>query len=126
MDGVVNFLRILLISDSQVFACFWLFACDLNLPLHSVMPSFGFDQLLFCFASLDAALLVLLIFACSSFAFVRLLMFEERANGARYFKIGKATSLPSWIKQFGPCEQVVHDVHVDSQMALKREKELRK
>lgn len=90
------------------------------------MPSFGFDQLLFCFASLDAALLVLLIFACSSFAFVRLLMFEERANGARYFKIGKATSLPSRIKQFGPCEQVVHDVYADSQMALKREKELRK
>lgn len=58
--------------------------------------------------------------------FVRLLTFEETANGARYFKIGKATSIPSRIKQFGPCELIVHEVHTDSQAALKREKELHK
>ena len=95
-------------------------------PLRSVMPLFGIGQLLFCLASLGAAFVVLLIFACSSFAFVRLLMFEERASGALYFKIGKATSLTSRIKQFWPCELVAHDVRTDSQMALKREKELHK
>ena len=90
------------------------------------MPLFGIGQLLFCLASLGAAFVVLLIFACSSFAFVRLLMFEERASGARYFKIGKATSLPRRIKQFGPCELVAHEIHTDSRAALKCEKELRK
>lgn len=58
--------------------------------------------------------------------FVLLLTFEETASGARYFKIGKATSIPSRIKQFGPCELVAHEVHADSQSALKREKELHK
>ena len=58
--------------------------------------------------------------------FVRLLTFEETASGARYFKIGKATSIPSRIKQFGPCELVAHEVHADSRAALKREKELHK
>ena len=58
--------------------------------------------------------------------FVRLLTFEETASGARYFKIGKATSIPSRIKQFGPCELVAHEVHTDSRAALKREKELHK
>jgi len=58
--------------------------------------------------------------------FVRLLTFEETASGARYFKIGKATSIPSRIKQFGPCELIAHEVHKDSQTALKREKELHK
>lgn len=58
--------------------------------------------------------------------FVRLLTFEETVNGARYFKIGKATSIPSRIKQFGPCELIAHEVHTDSQTALKREKELHK
>ena len=70
------------------------------------MPLFGVNQLLFCLAGLDVVLIVLL-------------MFEERASGARYFKIGKATSLPSRIKQFGPCELVAHDVRTDSQVALK-------
>ena len=55
---------------------------------------------------------------------VRLLTFEETTSGASYFKIGKATSIPSRIKQFGPCELVAHEVHTDSQAALKREKEL--
>ena len=58
--------------------------------------------------------------------FVRLLTFEETASGARYFKIGKATSIPSRIKQFGPCEIVAHEVHAYSRAALKREKELHK
>ena len=58
--------------------------------------------------------------------FVRLLTFEETASGARYFKIGKATSIPSRIKQFGPCELVAHEIHADSRAALKREKELHK
>ena len=58
--------------------------------------------------------------------FVLLLTFEETASGARYFKIGKATSIPSRIKQFGPCELVAHEVHTDSRAALMREKELHK
>ena len=58
--------------------------------------------------------------------FVRLLTFEETANGARYFKIGKATSIPSRIKQFGPCELIAYEVHTDSRAALKRERELHK
>lgn len=58
--------------------------------------------------------------------FVRLLTFEETSSGARYFKIGKATSIPSRIKQFGPCELVAHEIHTDSRAALKREKELHK
>ena len=58
--------------------------------------------------------------------FVRLLTFEETASGARYFKIGKATSIPSRIKQFGHCELIAHEVHSDSRTVLKREKELQK
>ena len=58
--------------------------------------------------------------------FVRLLTFEETASGSQYFKIGKATSIPSRIKQFGPCELVALEVHTDSRAALKREKELHK
>jgi len=58
--------------------------------------------------------------------FVRLLTFEETAKGARYFKIGKATSIPSRIKQFGPCALVAHEVHADNRAALMREKELHK
>ena len=60
-----------------------------------------------------------------SFVFlVRLQTFEETARGASYFKIGKATSIPSRIKQFGPCELIAHEVHKDGPAALKREKEL--
>ena len=55
---------------------------------------------------------------------VRLLTFERTARGASYFKIGKATSIPSRIKQFGPCELIAHEVHKDGPAALKREKEL--
>ena len=55
---------------------------------------------------------------------VRLLTFEETVRGASYFKIGKATSIPSRIKQFGPCELIAHEVHKDGPAALKREKEL--
>lgn len=55
---------------------------------------------------------------------VRLLTFEETASGAGYFKIGKATSIPSRIKQFGPCELIAHEVHKDVPAALQREKEL--
>ena len=55
---------------------------------------------------------------------VRLLTFEETASGAAYFKIGKATSIPKRIKQFGPCDLIAHEVHKDSVESLKREKEL--
>ena len=55
---------------------------------------------------------------------VRLLTFEETASGAAYFKIGKATSIPKRIKQFGPCDLIAHEVHKDSVASLKREKEL--
>ena len=50
--------------------------------------------------------------------------FEETASGAAYYKVGKATSIPSRIKQFGPCELMAHEVHAHSSAALKREKEL--
>ena len=50
---------------------------------------------------------------------VRLLTFEETARGASYFKIGKATSIPSRIKQFVPCELIAHGVHKDGPAALK-------
>jgi len=55
---------------------------------------------------------------------VRLLTFEETSSGDCYYKIGKATSIPKRIKQFGPCELIAHEVHEDSASALKREKEL--
>ena len=55
---------------------------------------------------------------------LRLLTFEDTARGAIYFKIGKATSIPSRIKQFGLCELIVYRVHEDSRTALKQEKEL--
>ena len=54
----------------------------------------------------------------------RLLKFEDTARGACYFKNGKATSTPSRIKQFGPCELIAYKVHSDSRAALKREKKL--
>lgn len=57
---------------------------------------------------------------------VRLLTFEETASGAAYFKIGKATSIPSRIKQFGPCELIAHEVLEDGPVALKRENQLHK
>ena len=57
---------------------------------------------------------------------VRLLTFEETASGASYFKIGKAISIPSRIKQFGPCELIAHEVHEDGPAALKRENQLHK
>ena len=50
---------------------------------------------------------------------LRLLTFEDTARGASYFKIGKATSIPSRIKQFGPCELIAYKVHADSRAALK-------
>ena len=37
---------------------------------------------------------------------VRLLTFEQNADGRAYYKIGKAVSIPRRIKQFGPCEVV--------------------
>ena len=37
---------------------------------------------------------------------VRLLTFEQTADGRAYYKIGKAVSIPRRIKQFGPCEVV--------------------
>ena len=55
-----------------------------------------------------------------------MLKFEDTARGASYFKNGKATSIPSRIKQFRPCELIVYQVHVNSRAALKREKELHK
>ena len=55
---------------------------------------------------------------------VQLLTFEETASGAAYFKIGKATSIPKRIKQFGPCDLIAHEVHKDSVDSLKREQEL--
>jgi hypothetical protein len=55
---------------------------------------------------------------------VRLLTFEETSSGACYYKIGKATSIPKRIKQFGPCELIAHEIHEDSASALKREKDL--
>ena len=55
---------------------------------------------------------------------VRLLTFEETASGAAYFKIGKATSIPKRVKQFGPCDLIAHEVHKDSVESLKREKVL--
>ena len=55
---------------------------------------------------------------------VRLLTFEETSSGACYYKIGKATSIPKRIKQFGPCELIAHEVHQSSAASLKREKEL--
>ena len=58
--------------------------------------------------------------------FVRLLRFEETASGSRYFKIGKATSIPSRIKQFEPCKLIADPVHAESRAALKHEKELHK
>lgn len=57
---------------------------------------------------------------------VRLLTFGETAGGAGYFKIGKAKSIPSRIKQFGPCELVAYEVHHDGPSALRRERELHK
>jgi hypothetical protein len=54
---------------------------------------------------------------------VRLLTFEETTSGAGYFKIGKATSIPSRIKQFGPCELIAHETHQDGPSALHRELE---
>ena len=55
---------------------------------------------------------------------VRLLTFEETSSGACYYKIGKATSIPRRIKQFGPCKLIAHEIHEDSAGALIREKEL--
>ena len=55
---------------------------------------------------------------------VRLLTFQETSSGACYYKIGKATSIPKRIKQFGPCELIAHEIHEDSASALIREKEL--
>ena len=57
---------------------------------------------------------------------VQLLTFEETASGAGYFKIGKASSIPSRIKQFGPCELIAHEAHQDGPAALHREKQLHK
>jgi predicted GIY-YIG superfamily endonuclease len=57
---------------------------------------------------------------------VQLLTFEATSNGAHYFKIGKATSIPSRIRQFGPCELVARESHRDERSALHREKELHK
>ena len=56
--------------------------------------------------------------------FVRLLTFEETVSSAGYFKIGKATSIQSRIKQFRLCELIAHEVHADRRAALRREKEL--
>ena len=55
---------------------------------------------------------------------VRLVTFEETSSSACYYKIGKATSIPKRIKQFGPCELIAHEVHQSSAASLKREKEL--
>ena len=55
---------------------------------------------------------------------VQLLTFEPTASGARYYKIGKAVSIPNRIKQFGPCEVIAHEVHKDQRSAFKREKVL--
>ena len=55
---------------------------------------------------------------------LRLLKFEGTARGVSYFKNGKATSIPSKIKQFGPCELIGYKDYADNRAALKQEKEL--
>ena len=57
---------------------------------------------------------------------VRLLTFEETAKGGAYFKIGKAVSVPSRIKEFGPCRLIAQEKHSDDAAALRREAELHK
>ena len=42
------------------------------------------------------------------------------------FQDRQSDSIPSRIKQFGPCELVAHEIHADSRAALKRKKELHK
>ena len=53
-----------------------------------------------------------------------MLTFEIIARGASYFKIGKATYIPSRIKQFGPCQLIAYKDDAVSRAAQKREKEL--
>ena len=55
---------------------------------------------------------------------LRLQTFEDTARGVSYFKIDKASSIPSRIKQFGTCELIAYKINEDSRAALKREKEL--
>jgi hypothetical protein len=52
---------------------------------------------------------------------VRLLTFDEAADGRSYYKIGKAISVPKRIKQFGPCELIEEAVCDSETMSLRAE-----
>jgi hypothetical protein len=52
---------------------------------------------------------------------VRLLTFDETADGRAYYKIGKAISVPRRIKQFGPCELIDEVVFSSEAVSLQAE-----
>jgi hypothetical protein len=52
---------------------------------------------------------------------VRLLTFDDTADGRAYYKIGKAISVPRRIKQFGPCELIDEVVFSSEAMSLQAE-----
>jgi hypothetical protein len=55
---------------------------------------------------------------------VHLLTFDQTSSGRRYYKIGKAKSIPSRIKQFGPC-RLVDSIQLSSEAdSLRVETEL--
>lgn len=55
---------------------------------------------------------------------VKLLTFDQTKEGAFYYKIGKANSIPKRIKQFGPCELVKSIKCANPATALEMESKL--
>lgn len=55
---------------------------------------------------------------------VELLTFEETAGGKKYYKIGKAVSVPKRIKQFGPCKLITFNTYPSPSDAFRIETEL--